>query len=242
MTKQARALFILAILLPGLLLQACGSPSIKPETSEVGGEEAGAPHAGGENTDPLPPTPAAATLEPTLLPLTSTPLPPTVTPLPPTETPLPLTETPLPPPPPTLEVSPTVERPPLGGPPPATEVAVNPDAPTPDESGALPYPADAHIGDILFHTYQPVAGYMCGTCHSDNSEKTLIGPGLWNVAFRAQTRVPGQTAVDYLYTAIVQPSAYVVEDFSDLMPKNWGQVYTEAEIYDIIAYLLTLHD
>ena len=35
--------------------------------------------------------------------------------------------------------------------------------------------------------------------------------------------------------------AYLVEDFdAELMPKNWSEIYTDLEIFDIVAYLLTL--
>jgi len=39
----------------------------------------------------------------------------------------------------------------------------------------------------------------------------------------------------------VNPSAYVVPDYPDgLMPQIWGQVFTEQEINDLVAYLMTL--
>ena len=100
---------------------------------------------------------------------------------------------------------------------------------------------DPEKGAELFQTYQATAGFACSTCHNANSEARLIGPGLLNVASRAETRVEGQSAIDYIYTSIVNPSEFVVPDFPDgLMPQNWAEVYSDDEIYDIIAYLLTL--
>jgi hypothetical protein len=47
--------------------------------------------------------------------------------------------------------------------------------------------------------------------------------------------------VEYIRTSIVNPGAYVVKTFSDgLMPQNWAEIYSEDEIDDLIAYLLTL--
>lgn len=111
------------------------------------------------------------------------------------------------------------------------------DLPDPESIG------DPEHGEILFNTFQADAGFMCATCHHVDTEDRLVGPGLLNVATRAETRVEGQNALDYLFESIVDPDAYVVEGFpAELMPDNWGEIYSEDEIYDIVAYLLTLHD
>ena len=95
-------------------------------------------------------------------------------------------------------------------------------------------------GKQLFNTFQPAAGIACATCHHVDSEARLVGPGLLNVGKRAETRVQGMSAVEYLRQSIVSPSAYVVEGYTDLMPKNWGRVFSDKQIDDLIAYLLTL--
>lgn len=116
---------------------------------------------------------------------------------------------------------------------------------TVDASGhtTIPDTADAENGAILFETFQPDAGFACSTCHLNDSENRLIGPGLLNIGSRAETRVDGQSAVQYLYTSIVNPSDFVVPEYPDgLMPPNWAEIYSEDEIYDILAYLVTLGD
>jgi mono/diheme cytochrome c family protein len=110
---------------------------------------------------------------------------------------------------------------------------------TPNQS-LLSASANASNGKQLFNTFQPAAGMACATCHRVDSEERLVGPGLLNVGKRAQTRIPGMSAIEYLHQSIVRPSAYIVEGYSDLMPKNWGQVFSKAQIDDLIAYLLTL--
>lgn len=142
--------------------------------------------------------------------------PPTVTPRPPaTATPLPPTATPVPSPTPTSD--------------PAAAAAI-------DVSSADP----AH-GEDLFNTFQADAGFACSTCHHDDSEDRLIGPGLLNVAARAETRVEGQDAVEYIYISIINPDAYLVDGFTDdLMPENWAEIYSDDDIADIMAYLFTL--
>lgn len=149
---------------------------------------------------------------------TNTPEPPTVTPVPPTETPLPATATPLPP----------------------TEVpAVAASEPT----------GDAAAGQVVFNTtYTTASGqWACVLCHSPAPEQLrLIGPGLWDVSVRAETRVEGQNAYDYLHTAIVAPNDYIVPEDAGgpyppgLMPQNYAEVLTPEDLENVIAYLYTL--
>lgn len=81
----------------------------------------------------------------------------------------------------------------------------------------------------------------CITCHSLDADTTLVGPSIAGVATRAATRVPGQTAEEYLRQSIVDPAAFVVDGFDpDRMPGDWGEVLTAAEIDSLVAYLLTL--
>ncbi len=94
---------------------------------------------------------------------------------------------------------------------------------------------------VLFTTFVAEANFACSTCHLVDSEAQLIGPGLLNVSVRAETRVPGQTADEYLHNSILHPSDFVVENYPDmLMPQVYGTVFTEDEINDLIAYLYTL--
>jgi len=102
-------------------------------------------------------------------------------------------------------------------------------------------------GKQLFETFYEQAGYACATCHRIDSEDRLIGPGLLNIGTRAgqhamhMAGMPEESIERYLYNSIVDPSAYVVPEYPDnLMPKVWGQVFSEQDIYDLIAYLLTL--
>lgn len=171
-----------------------------------------------------------APVEPTDLPLSPTPEPsPTLTP-----TPLPPTPTDVPTEVPTVTLLPTE---------PPTEVATEAPADTSGGSdiAALVDAADATNGEALFNLFQPTAGFACATCHLVISEDRLIGPGLRNIGQNAATRVEGQEALDYIYISIVEPSAYVVDTYPDaLMPSMWSEIYSEEEIADLIAYLLTL--
>lgn len=54
-------------------------------------------------------------------------------------------------------------------------------------------------------------------------------------------RVDSAGPVEYIRTSILHPSAFLVPGFPDnLMPKTYGEIFTEDEINDLIAYLMTL--
>lgn len=149
---------------------------------------------------------------------------------PPTDTPLPPTETSTPQPTATITPEPTLTPEPT-----ATEVLSPLDR--------MVSMRDPEQGAILFETFQETAGtgYSCANCHSPTSEEKLVGPGLLNIKSRALTRVEGQSAAEYIYNSIVNPKEIVVDDYDpELMPDNWSDIYTNLEIFDIVAYLLTL--
>ncbi len=78
----------------------------------------------------------------------------------------------------------------------------------------------------------------CVTCHSLEPGRVVVGPSLAGVGERAATRVPGQSARDYLRTSIVMPDSYVVDGFDPgRMPSNWGDVLSDTEIDALVDYL-----
>lgn len=107
--------------------------------------------------------------------------------------------------------------------------------------------ADAANGETLYNQLISDVGFACSTCHNANNEQRLIGPGLLNIQDRAGTRVEGEAAEVYLYNAIIHPNDYIVQEPDyvypeNLMPQVYADIFSEEEIYDIIAYLLTLGD
>lgn len=148
---------------------------------------------------------------------TNTPIPEaTATPFP-TATPLPATPTPAPTEPPTATaVPPTAE--------PAAVTVGN-----------------ADNGKVLFETFRAEVSFACATCHRVDSEERLIGPGLLNVANRVEGYGTSETASEYVHHSIVAPNDFVVPDYpAALMPQTYAQVFTEEEINDLVAYVLSL--
>ena len=86
-------------------------------------------------------------------------------------------------------------------------------------------------------------GGGCQECHSlDGSEKTVanvIAPTWLGISGLAGDRVPGMSAEVYLRESIVDPSAYIVEGYSDLMPKGFKFLLSEEDIDNLVAFLLT---
>lgn len=108
------------------------------------------------------------------------------------------------------------------------------------DAEALQLEGDAERGDELFHEMYEEVGFACATCHHTDREDQLIGPGLLNIVERADDRVEGLTADQYIYQSITRTDAYIVEGYPEnLMPQTYDELFTPQEIADIMAYLHT---
>jgi mono/diheme cytochrome c family protein len=80
----------------------------------------------------------------------------------------------------------------------------------------------------------------CAACHALQPGTAIVGPSLAGVATRAESRVPGEDARTYLEVSILQPEAYLVDGYPDLMPRNLAKDLTSEELDEVLAFLLTL--
>jgi cytochrome c2 len=101
-------------------------------------------------------------------------------------------------------------------------------------------PGDPDVGAELFNTFQPESGIACSTCHGTTTDERTVGPGLHTVGERAENRDEDLSAEEYLRESILDPGAYVVPGYIDMMPKNFEEAFTEEEVDDLVAYLMTL--
>lgn len=102
--------------------------------------------------------------------------------------------------------------------------------------------ADPAAGERLFNGATLGASAGCQICHSLQPGVQLVGPSLAGVATRAETRVPGLAAKDYLMQSLVDPNAYIVEGFqAGQMRPDLAEALTQQELDDLVAFLLTLH-
>ena len=107
------------------------------------------------------------------------------------------------------------------------------------DSDQISLPADPVArGEILFSR----APALCSSCHSRQPGAVIIGPSLAGIADRAASRVPGQSAEEYIRNSIVNPGAFVVEGFPDSMARNLAEQLNSSQIDDLIAFLLTLRE
>lgn len=120
--------------------------------------------------------------------------------------------------------------------PPPTETAVTP-APT-----ATPRPVQgSSVEEIILN-----AG--CGACHAIGAigEDRKVGPDLSAIGYEATGRIPGMAAADYLRQSIVEPN-YALAPICpngpclpNIMPQDYGQRLTPAQIELVVNYLLAL--
>jgi caa(3)-type oxidase subunit IV len=75
----------------------------------------------------------------------------------------------------------------------------------------------------------------CAMCHDGQSG---VGPPFSGMVDRADTRVRGESAQQYIHESIVDPSAYVVSGYQDMMPKNFAQKFSDQQINALVAYIM----
>jgi cytochrome c len=109
-------------------------------------------------------------------------------------------------------------------------------------AGTAPPPSgDAARGQVIF-TEGMNGAPPCMTCHLviEDEQRFSLGPNLAGIGERAGTRVEGLAARDYLHQSIVNPYAYVVGGYRGVMYPEYAERLTEADVADLIAYLMTL--
>jgi len=100
---------------------------------------------------------------------------------------------------------------------------------------------DEEAGEALFNQMISEVGFACATCHAVADDTVLVGPSLLGIPARAAERVEGQVAERYIHASIIKSNEYIVEGFvENLMPQTYGEILSEADIINIIAYLMTL--
>lgn len=96
---------------------------------------------------------------------------------------------------------------------------------------------DASRGETLFR--ESVGGApTCASCHHLTGE-TLVGPGLAGYGARAAQRVAGLSAGEYTLQSILNPSAYLVSGYNNLMYDGYIGKFSEPQLADLITYLLS---
>ncbi len=112
---------------------------------------------------------------------------------------------------------------------------------SPPPSGNGPPPAagvgeSGQVGqDELISDGKQLFEDNCAMCHGAESG---MGPAFDGMASRAASRVSGQTAQQYIHQSIVNPSAFVVPGYSNMMPENFGQTLDAEQINSLVDYIM----
>jgi mono/diheme cytochrome c family protein len=76
---------------------------------------------------------------------------------------------------------------------------------------------------------------QCAACHGAADG---TGPSLGGMGERAATRIPGMAAADYLYQSIIDPNAYTVPGYQNVMPTDFAQKLTPQQISSLVTFIL----
>jgi cytochrome c2 len=82
----------------------------------------------------------------------------------------------------------------------------------------------------------------CLACHrvTENGFAFSLGPNLVGIAQRAATRIEGITAQVYLQESILDPDSFVVPGYRDIMYPSFADHFSDQDLADLVAYLMTL--
>ena len=84
----------------------------------------------------------------------------------------------------------------------------------------------------------------CSGCHMIDQDQTAdnvgaVAPHQNNLWERAGEQVEGLSAEEYVYQSIVEPNAHIATGYqANVMPGNFGEILTEAELDGLVAWLL----
>ena len=102
---------------------------------------------------------------------------------------------------------------------------------------------DPDAGENIYYETASGVNAGCRICHSLVKDERIIGPSFYGIADRAGERIPGMTAEEYLRQSIIEPNAFVVSGYPEgQMIQTFGDLLTEEQIQDLIAFLMTLKE
>lgn len=124
----------------------------------------------------------------------------------------------------------------------ATEIVVVPtDDPTEEPSSDVLVGDPARGQELFQHGLNDAP--PCSSCHNaavSGKSGFAVGPGLKGIHERAASRVEGLTAPEYIENSIRNPADYLVAGYQPIMYPLFAEKYSDQDIADLVAYLMTL--
>ena len=104
---------------------------------------------------------------------------------------------------------------------------------------------DPENGRVLFENGNDVIKTKCTRCHTLDGTETVYINGEWKspsmqgIGARAGDVIPEMSAEEYIRQSIIDPDAYIAEGYGDHMSAGFQFGFSEEEINDLVAFLLT---
>lgn len=99
---------------------------------------------------------------------------------------------------------------------------------------------DVAVGEELFYMEMDEIprDLSCSSCHSldgvDGRSPSLLG-----ISGVAADRVQGLSDIEYLRQSLSDPLGFVAGEWASTMPYQYGEILTDEQVNDLVAFLLT---
>ncbi|MCP5099745.1 MAG: cytochrome c [Chloroflexi bacterium] len=94
-------------------------------------------------------------------------------------------------------------------------------------------------GEALFQLNPLGAAPGCATCHAIEPDTELVGPPMAGIATVAAKQTTGLSTEEYLLQSLIDPDLHLAADFNPGAMPRYGNVLSEADIDDLIEYMMT---
>lgn len=125
-----------------------------------------------------------------------------------------------------------------------TESPTDTPTPSPTATTAATLEAVALVGDAVRGQQLFQLGHdpapACINCHALETQGYMLGPVISGITERAANRVEGLSAQEYILQSILEPGAYLVGGYRNLMYSEYGTYLSAQDLADLVAYLETL--
>ena len=93
-------------------------------------------------------------------------------------------------------------------------------------------------GEVIFKQGNDNGRIACKMCHSLDGNKNS-GPSLQGITTNAHLRVDGLPSEKYIQQSILEPSIFIVPNFDDEMPKDYSNQFSEEDVDNLVAFILS---